>query len=154
MVEDENVDAGQTREQTRGAAVRPGERTLVDEPQHPAAECPVAFAAGLLDRGACEIGLVGTGWPGDPKRVMPLDAGRSRAGARGTIPLPPRRVVDVFDAGLREAKLRLLQRTRQPLVLSIQPLGIDQDPEPLIEAKVAGLGACDGSAHAVAIALR
>src|SRR5205823_290455 len=43
------------------------------------------------------------------------------------------RVVDVLDAGLAQAQLRLPQGGRQPPVFAGEPFGLDQEAEPLVE---------------------
>jgi hypothetical protein len=50
-------------------------------------------------------------------------------------------VVDGLDAGLRQLELGFLKRAGQALVLPGEPLGIDQQPEALIEAEGGEFGA-------------
>ena len=49
------------------------------------------------------------------------------------VELAPRGVVDVLDARLGEPELGLAERGSEPSVLAGEPLGLDEEPEPLVE---------------------
>src|SRR5207244_3365587 len=64
------------------------------------------------------------------------------------------RIVDVLDARLAEAELRLAQRGRQAAVLGGEPLGLDQQAEALVggdggERRGRGLGTAGAAAGGV-----
>jgi len=58
----------------------------------------------------------------------------------GPVELPAGGIVDRLDAGLRQLELGFLEGAGQALVLPGQPLGVDQQPEALIEAEGGELG--------------
>jgi hypothetical protein len=58
----------------------------------------------------------------------------------GLVELPAGGIVDGLDAGLRQLELGFLEGAGQTLVLPSQPLGVDEQPEALIEAEGGQLG--------------
>ena len=57
IVEDQDIDAGEPREQSRIGAVRTGQGELVEEPRGTAVDRPVATTQGVLGEGAGDEGL-------------------------------------------------------------------------------------------------
>src|SRR5271165_6828181 len=70
--------------------------------------------------------------------LLDPDAG-SELADHSPIELATGRIVDVLDAGAREAQLRLAQSAGEAFILAIEPLGIDQKTEAFVKAKAAGL---------------
>src|SRR5437667_327675 len=52
----------------------------------------------------------------------------------------PGRVVDGFEARLRELQLRLLQRAAESFVFARDPLGFDEQAQALVEGEGGGVG--------------
>ena len=58
----------------------------------------------------------------------------------GAIEVPPDIVVDVLDAGAADAELGLAEDAAEPLVLAIEPFGVDEQAEALVEGQTGGVG--------------
>src|SRR6266508_602536 len=56
------------------------------------------------------------------------------------VQLAPSRIVDGFEARLRELQLRLLQRAAEPFVFARDPLGLDEQAQALVEGEGGGVG--------------
>jgi len=109
-----------------------GEREFLVEPRHAAVEGAVALAARLLGEGAPEVRLPRAGRPADQNVVVGLDpAAGGELAEEGLVELAARLVVDVLDARLAQAQLRLAQRGRQAAVLAGERLGLDEEAEAL-----------------------
>src|SRR5262249_34917938 len=95
----------------------------------------------LLREGAGEVGLAGAGLAGDDDVLM---LGDPAAGPELTherlVELAFARAVDVLDTRVRHPQLGLLERARQANVLAVDPLGVDEQAEALVEAERGNLG--------------
>lgn len=127
VIEHEDVDAREAREEPDVAAVGVREGEFFAEPRDAPVERAIALPAGLLRERASEIGLAGAGRAREQDRVVLGDpAPGSELAQQRAIELAARRVVDVFDTGLAEAKLRLAECGGEPFVFAGEPFGVDE----------------------------
>jgi hypothetical protein len=94
-----------------------------------------------VGEGTSDEALAGAGGAGDEDLLVLGDpAAGGELADDGLVELPAGRVVDGLDAGLRQFELGFLEGPGQALVLPGEPLGVDEQPKPLIEAEGGELG--------------
>src|SRR2546430_12768870 len=132
VVDDEDVGASEASEELRIGAVGARQRQLVGDPGGPPIDGAVPLATRLLRESTGEVRLPGSGGAGDDDVLVLLDpaAGGELADHR-LFKLSPRRIIDVFQTGVPELELRLLECPLEPPVLAAQPLRVDEHPQPL-----------------------
>jgi hypothetical protein len=131
IVEDEELDAGETAEDAGLATVTAGERELGEKLGNPLIENRAVVAAGLVTQGTSEPRFAHPGRPAQDQivvRVDPLAIGelveQSAVKAAGGS------VIDVLDAGLL-AQSGIAQPGGEPLVAAVGELAIEQEAEPV-----------------------
>jgi len=113
----------------------------VEEAGGPAVAGPIALAAGLVREGAGDETLPDAGRTDQDDVLVILDPA-----AGGELPddrlveLAAGRIVDGFEAGLRELQLRLLQGAGEARVLPGALLGLDEEAEALVEGERGQVG--------------
>jgi len=101
VVEDEHVDAGNASEHARVRAVGTRQSQLVEEARGAAVEHAVALSANLMRKRARDVALACARRAGDEDRLMFLHpAASGELSDEGLVELPPRGIVDCFDARL------------------------------------------------------
>src|SRR3954470_2524981 len=139
IVEDEELDAGETAQDACIAAVTAGEREFGEELGNPLIENRAVVAASPVTEGTSKPRFAHAGRPAQNQivvRVDPLAIGelleeRAIEAAWGP-------VIDVLDAG-RLAQSGIAQPGGKPLVAAMGDLAIDQQPEPVGMSERRGL---------------
>ena len=94
-----------------------------------------------MGEGTGDEALAGAGGAGDEDLLVLVDpAAGGELADHGLVELAAGGVVDGLEAGLRQLELGFLEGAGQALVLPGEPLGVDEQPEPLIEAEGGELG--------------
>jgi len=106
----------------------------VEETRGPTVAGAIALATGLVGERAREEAFPDAGRPDQDHVVVFLDpAAGGELADDGLVELAAGRIVDGFEACLRELELGLLQGAGEALVLAGEPLGLDEEPEALVE---------------------
>src|SRR5262245_17671836 len=136
VVEEEHVEAGELAEEPAVGAVGPGQAQVVEQARDTAIAGAVAAATGLGGEGTGHEALAGAGGAGDEDLLVLVDpAAGGELADDGLVQLAAGWVVDGLDARVRQLELGFLQGPSQALVLPAEPLGVDEQAEPFIEAE-------------------
>ena len=131
IVEDEELDAGETTQDAGVATVTAGERELGEEFGNPLIENRAVVAASLVTQGTSKPRFAHAGRPAQNQivvRVDPLTIGELVEQSAVEAAWGP--VIDVLDAGLL-AQSGIAQPGGKPLVAAMGELAIDQQSEPV-----------------------
>jgi hypothetical protein len=131
IVEDEELDTGETAQDTSIAAVTAGERELGEELGDSLIKNRAVVAAGLVTQGTSKPRFAHAGRPAQNQiivRVDPLAIGELVEQSAVEAAWGP--VIDVLDAGLL-AQSVIAQPGGRALVAAMGELAIDQQPEPV-----------------------
>jgi len=143
IVDGEQIELGELREQPAIGAVAATDGQLVQEARRPDIRRGEAVATRALDEGRGEPGFPDAGRPGDQQMVVIADPA-ARAEAQDHLAAEPawRAEIDVFERrGI--AQLRVAQALRQFPGFPGGPLGVDQQAEAVVETQ---LGVVTGAA--------
>lgn len=136
VIKDEDVDLGQSGEETGIGAVRVSEGEFLEEARHAAVEGAVALSAGLLRQGTGDVRLAGSGGTGDEDVLVLGDPAAARKLADDTfVELSLGRVVDVLDAGGTHSELCVAQAARDARILPGQVFRVDQHAQAFVEGE-------------------
>ena len=138
VVDQDEVDLGDGGEAFAEAAVGVADAELVEQPRRAQVQRGEALPARLLGKRAGEEGLAAAGGAVDQEILGladPVAAGE--AGELGAIEPAAGAVVDVLEAGAL-LELRELQQAREPTILAVDDLAIDQQREALFEGEARG----------------
>ncbi|MFO0738198.1 MAG: hypothetical protein U0270_20065 [Labilithrix sp.] len=114
VVEDEDIDLGNAREETGVRSVGASEAELVEEPGDASVEYTESLAAGLMRERAREVALPGARRAGDDDGLVLDDPSACRQPSNDRlVELSLAREVDAFDARLADAKLRVAEILRE-----------------------------------------
>jgi hypothetical protein len=141
VVEDDDIDLGDAREQAGVGAVCAREAKLVEQARDAAVEHAVSFATGLVREGAREVGFSGAGRAGDDHGLVLGDpSARGELTDDGLFELPLAREVDALDAGIGDAELGVAEVLCEARIFAREHLGVDKQSEALVERQREGVG--------------
>src|SRR6202008_2145771 len=130
IVEDEELDAGETTQDAGIAAVTAGEREFGEELGDPLIENRAVVAAGLVTEGTSKPRFADAGRPAQNQIVVRVDPfAIGELVEQGAVEAAWGPVIDVLDAGLL-AQSGIAQPGGKPLVAAMGELAIDQQAEP------------------------
>ena len=138
IVEDEELDAGETAQDAGITAITASERELGEELGDPLIENRAVVATGLVTQGTSKPGFSHAGGPAQNEivvRVDPLAIGELVEQSAVEAAWGP--VIDVLDAGLL-AQSGVAQPGGKPLVAAMGELAIEQEAEPVGMGKPGG----------------
>jgi hypothetical protein len=138
VIDDEEVQPGQGLEQAGQAAVGVSRLQGAKELGGIELTRPQALATGLVSQRAGQVAFSDPGGSGDDAVAMFLDPGR---GAQlldvGAFESARMTVVDVFEGGVGDLQLGVLEPRGQRAILLPKPLPFDQQPEAFLEVQIA-----------------
>ena len=136
VIEEEDVHPRELAEEPAVGAVGTRQAEVIEQAGGSAVVGAVAAAAGLVSQGTGDEALARAGRAGDEDLLVLGDpAAGGELADHGLVELPAGRIVDGLDTGLRQLELGFLEGPGQAFVLPGEPLGVDEQPEPLIEAE-------------------
>jgi len=148
IVEDEELDAGETAQDAGIAAVTAGEREFGKELGNPLIKNRAVIAASLVTEGTGKPTFADPGGPAQDQivvRVDPLAIGELLE--QSAVEAACGSVIDVLDAGLL-AQPGIAQPGGKPLVAAMSELAIDQQRKPV------GMSECGGFVGSVELGKR
>src|SRR5262245_45695105 len=136
VIDEQDVDARELGEQPEVAAISASQGEFVEEPGGAPVQGAEPLATGLLGEGAADERLAGAGGANNQQVLVLLHpAAGGKLPHERFVQLAPGRVVDGFHAGLGALELGFLQSPGEALVLPGPPLGLDEQPEALVEGE-------------------